>query len=252
MSTRSQGRRREPGIIVGRNPVKEALLAGVPLKEILLAEGTRGASAEIARVAKEAGVAVRAVPRVEIDHLSPRASHQGVAAMTAPFQYASLEDIILRARGRERSLVLALDHVTDPANLGAIIRAADVAGADGVVIPKDRAAPVTPAVYKTSAGAVVHLPVARVSNLVAAMTKLQEAEYWTLGASENAPGAIWDTEMPNRSVLVLGSEGRGLGRLVKESCDLVVRIPVAGAVSSLNVAQAATVLAYEWVRRGRS
>lgn len=242
-----------PERIEGRNAVIEALRSGRELERIFIARGVKHDASldEIRELATAAGIPVTAVERAELDRASERGHHQGVAAVAADFGYAALADVIARAEGEERSLVLLLDHVTDPGNLGAIIRSAEVAGADGVVVAERRSAPVTTIVHKASAGATAYLPVARVTNLVRAMEELKAAGFWVAGASEHATQTLWDAPLDGRLVLALGAEGEGLSRLVAERCDFLVSIPVNGHVSSLNVAQAATVLAYEWVRRAQ-
>jgi 23S rRNA (guanosine2251-2'-O)-methyltransferase len=241
-------------IIEGRNSVASALEAGVPLKEIRLARGNKPAPVldEIVRLAKAAGVPVREVDRRQLDQVSARGAHQGVAALAEGFSYALLPDLIAAGAARPRSLVVVLDHITDPGNLGAVARSAEAIGATGLVIPNKRAAEVGAVARKTAAGALERLPVARVPNLARAITALQDAGYWVAGASEHASEPVWDTRLDDRLVLVLGAEGDGLSRLVAETCDFAVSLPMLGDVGSLNVAQAATVLMYEWLRQGRS
>jgi 23S rRNA (guanosine2251-2'-O)-methyltransferase len=239
--------------IEGRNAVIEALRSGRELERVFIAHGVKHDASldEIRTLAQQAGVPVTGVDRVELDRASERGHHQGVAAAAAEFVYATRAEVVQRAEGRERSLVVLLDHVTDPGNLGAVIRSAEVAGADGVIIAERRSAPVTTIVHKASAGATAHLPVARVTNLVRALDELKSAGFWVGGASERAEQTLWEAPLDGRLVLALGAEGEGLSRLVAEHCDFLVGIPVNGQVDSLNVAQAATVLAYEWVRRAQ-
>ncbi|EHF02198.1 hypothetical protein HMPREF1008_00603 [Olsenella sp. oral taxon 809 str. F0356] len=165
-----------------------------------------------------------------------------------PYAYASLDDVV-EAAGQGPALVLVLDHVTDEGNFGAIVRSAEVVGAAGVVIPKVRAAGVGVGAYKTSAGAVLHLPIAQVSNLAAALGRLKEAGFWAAGGTEHAEQDLWHAPLEGRLALVVGSEGEGISRLVREKCDFECRLPQRGRVESLNVAQAATALCYEWLRR---
>ncbi|MDZ4063282.1 MAG: RNA methyltransferase, partial [Coriobacteriia bacterium] len=150
------------------------------------------------------------------------------------------------------AIIIALDHVLDPHNLGAVVRSAEVVGARAVLVPKKRTAAIGAAAFKASAGAIAHIPIVREPNLVRALVRLQEAGWWVAGASEAAPDLVWNAPMEGRIVLVMGSEESGLARLTAETCDFLVRLPVAGRVGSLNVAQAATALAFEWVRRGRT
>ena len=238
--------------VEGRNAVFEALRAGVPLRKILIAEGTKPDRTldEIARLANAAGVRVRRAPRRELDGMSERGAHQGVIAEAAPYRFATLDDVLARAHGKPASLVIALDHVTDPGNLGAVVRTAEVVGADGVLVAKRRSAAVTPATYKASAGALAHIALAQEPNLVRALERCKQDGFWIAGASEHAEQTAWEAPLEGRVVLVMGSEGEGLARLTREACDFLVRLPQAGKVGSLNVAQAATALAYEWLRRG--
>lgn len=235
----------------GRQPVVEALRAGMPLRRIHLAEGAAPDPLieEIERRAKAGGVELRRVKRKDLDARSERGAHQGVIADAKPFAFASLDAVIAHARGAERSLVIALDHVTDPGNLGAISRTAEVVGAAAVIVQSRRSAAITPAAWKAAAGALAHVPVVQEPNLARALERLKEEGFWVAGASESAPQTVWQAPLEGRIVLVMGSEGKGLARLTKERCDFLVRLPQAGKVGSLNVAQATTAIAYEWLRR---
>lgn len=239
-------------IIEGRNAVLEALRSGMHVERIAIAEGLRPDAAvdEIKRLAAASAIPVETVSRASLDRQSARGAHQGVAATVQAFRYADLADVTRIAGTRDRSLVVVLDHVTDPGNLGAVIRSVEVAGGDAVVIPRDRAASIGPVAHKASAGATAHLPVVQVGNVARALAELKDAGYWVAGADERGDQDLWSAPLSGRLVLVLGAEGGGLARLTRERCDFLVRIPVAGHVSSLNVAQAASVLAFEWVRRG--
>ena len=240
--------------IEGRNAVLEALRADVPIKRVLIAEGTKPDRSldEIARRASSAGAEVVRAPKRELDAKSERGAHQGVLAEAAPYRFASLDDVLAAAKGKDDALIIALDQVTDPGNLGAIVRTAEVVGADGVLIAKRRSAAVTPAAYKSSAGALAHARLAQESNLVRSIERCKEAGFWVAGASEHAEQTVWDAPLSGRIVLVMGSEGDGLARLTRETCDYLVRLPQAGKVGSLNVAQATTAIAYEWLRRTAS
>ncbi len=237
--------------IEGRNAVREALRAGVPVMRLLVAEGMKPDSGvdETLRLAQQAGVPVQRVARRELDKLSERGAHQGLVAEVAPFRFTPLEQVIVSTVDEPRALVVALDHVTDPGNLGAIVRTAEVAGAAAVVAPERRSAAVTPAAYKAAAGAFAYLPVVQETNLVRALGKLKDAGFWVAGADGRAEHSAWESPLDGRLVLVMGAEGEGLSRLVREACDFLVRLPQSGKVDSLNVAQAAAVLMYEWVRR---
>jgi len=237
--------------IEGRRAAAEALETGVPIKRALVATMDGGLDATLQSIVDRvqlAGVPAEFVPRARLDALSSHGAHQGIVLETKPFAYVELSDVIARA-GEGDALVVVLDHVTDEGNFGAIVRSAEVVGAAGVVIPKARAASVGTAAYKTSAGAVLHLPIAQVPNLPAALQALKDAGFWVGAASEHAEEDVWHAPMGGRLCLVMGSEGEGISRLVQEKCDFGCRLPQHGMVESLNVAQATTVLCYEWLRR---
>jgi len=238
-------------LIEGRNAVIEALRAGMPLRRIMIAEGTKPDRSleEIARRAQELGVELLRVTKREIDAKSERGAHQGVIAEAAPYPYASLDELLARAKDKDRALIIALDHITDPGNLGAIVRTAEVVGAEGVLVANRRAAAVTPAAYKASAGALAHVALAQEANIVRSLARCRDAGFWIVGASQHAEQTVWDAPLEGRIVLVMGSEGEGLARLTTETCDFLVRLPQAGRIGSLNVAQATTAIAYEWLRR---
>lgn len=238
-------------LIEGRRAVEEALACGMPLRSALVQErsGERDQALEkiVVRL-EDAGVPVERVPRARLDALSSHGAHQGVVVRTRPFAYAELSDVIAAA-GEGDALVVVLDHVTDQGNFGAIARTAEVVGAAGVVVAKARAASVGVGAYKTSAGAVMHLPIAQVPNLARALDELKEAGFWACAATEHAEQDVWHAPLGGRLALVMGSEGEGISRLVAEKCDFACRLPQRGRVESLNVAQATTVLCYEWLRR---
>lgn len=237
--------------IEGRNPVLEALRAGRSLIKIRIADGVKPDRAidEIKRLARDSGVRVENVPRRVLDAESDHGAHQGVVADARPFVYATLEQVLRETADTSSALIIVLDHVTDPGNLGAVARSAEVAGATAVVVAKDRSAPVTSVTRKAAAGALEHLPLVQVTNVQRTLQALKDAGWWVAGASEKAKMVAWDAPLEGRLVLVMGAEGTGLSRLVEEHCDFLVRLPVAGHVDSLNVAQATSVLAFEWVRR---
>lgn len=236
--------------IEGRRAAAEALRTGFPIRRALIAQGVEGDPAirELLAGLGEAGVGVKFVPRIKLDELSSHGAHQGIALEVGEFPYADLADIIERA-GDGPALVVVLDHVTDAGNFGAIVRSAEIVGAAGVVIASKRAAEVTVATYKTSAGAVMHLPIAQVPNIVRALEDLKAAGFWVGGATEHAEGVCWDAPFEGRVALVMGSEGDGISRLVLEACDFTAKLPQIGRTESLNVAQAATTLCFEWLRR---
>ena len=236
--------------IEGRRAAAEALRTGFPVKRALVAKGLEQ-DRDIARLTDElaaANIQVKYVPRAQLDALSSHGAHQGIVLETAPFPYATIQDVIAHA-GDGPALVVVLDHVTDAGNFGAIVRSAEVVGAAGVVVAKTRAAGVGVGAYKTSAGAVMHLPIAQVPNLASALDQLKEAGFWVGGATEHAHDLVWDAPVHGRLALVMGSEGSGISRLVRERCDFEFRLPQRGRVESLNVAQATTAIAYEWLRR---
>lgn len=250
----SASRRPAGEYIEGRRAAAEALRTGFPVKRALVAdaEGRRDAAlAQLVDQLRGANIPVEYVAAEQLDALSSHGAHQGIALEVGAFPYADLADIIARADaacGTGPALVVVLDHVTDAGNFGAIVRSAEVVGAVGVVIANKRAAEVTVATYKTSAGAVMHLPIARVPNIARALEQMKAAGFWAVGASEHAKGSCWDTPLTGRIALVMGSEGDGISRLVLETCDDLTKLPQRGATESLNVAQAATALCYEWLR----
>ncbi len=197
------------------------------------------------------GVAVRFVPRQDVDRLAGSSAHQGVVAVTSAKTYTEVEDILEHRRGRH-ALLLVLDGVEDPHNLGAIIRTADGAGADGVLIPERRAAGVTATVAKASAGAVEHVPIAKITNVARALEDLKDRNVWTVGLDERAPQTYDALDYNMDCALVLGAEGKGLHELVRKKCDFLVSIPMLGQVASLNVSVAAAVVLYEIARQRRS
>ncbi len=237
--------------IEGRNAVREALWAGMPLRRVMIADNIQPDRTidDIVRVAEKTGVIIQRVCKREIDKVSERGAHQGVVADAEPYPYAMLDTVLAEARSKPHSLIIALDHVTDPGNLGAVVRSAEVVGADAVLVAKNRAAAVTPAAYKASAGALAHIALAQETNIARSLARCKESGYWVAGASEHAAQTAWEAPLEGRIVLVMGSEGEGLARLTQETCDFLVRLPQAGHVGSLNVAQATTALAYEWLRR---
>ncbi len=245
----------QPDRIEGRNPVREALRAGRPIHRIMLAEGiaARGVIAEIVAAAGSAGVRVERVPRHVLDRIAAGRVHQGVVAEAEPYRYRSWEEAATAASGRgERPLLLALDGVTDPMNLGSLLRSAEAAGVHAVLIPRRRAAPITPVVEKASAGAIEHVPIDRVANLERSLERCKNMGIWVVGLDGAAETAVWDCDLLTEPVVVVvGAEGKGLSRLISERADALVRIPMAGRVGSLNAAVAGAVALFE-VHRKRS
>ncbi|MBR1659723.1 MAG: 23S rRNA (guanosine(2251)-2'-O)-methyltransferase RlmB [Oscillospiraceae bacterium] len=238
-------------LIEGRNAVIEALRAGRGVDKIYLAKGeTDRTLGHIAARARDAGVAVVMTDRRKLDALSATGAHQGVIAVAAVKEYCSVEDILAAAEAAgEPPLVVICDEISDPRNFGAILRTAECVGAHGVVIPKRRSAGVTGVVDKASAGAAEHVPVARVPNLPAAIRGMKERGLWICGSAAGAEKSLWETDLTGPLGLVIGSEGEGMGRLVAEHCDFLVRIPMHGRLDSLNAATAAGVLMYEALRQ---
>ena len=238
-------------IIEGRNAVLEALRAGRSLDKLYTAkaEGDK-ALGRIASMAREAGVVVVACDRRKLDDMSATGAHQGVIALCAVRAYCTPEDLLALAAARgEPPLLVVCDEVTDPHNLGAILRTAECVGAHGVIIPKRRSAGVTAVVSKASAGAAEHMAVARVPNLPAALRDLKDKGLWIYGADAAGTASLWETDLRGPVCLVIGSEGGGMGRLVTECCDYLVKIPMRGKISSLNASAAAAVLLYEVLRQ---
>lgn len=247
---RDQVRAPKGEFIEGRRAAAEALRTGFPVKCALVAEGSDrdNSLTHLVNDLESSGIRVKYVPRAQLDALSSHGAHQGIALEVGNFPYADIADIIARA-GEGPALVVVLDHVTDDGNFGAIVRSAEVVGAAGVVIANKRAAGVTVGSYKTSAGAVMHLPIAQVPNIARALDELKDAGFWVGGASEHAEGSCWDAPFGGRVALVMGSEGDGISRLVLEKCDFLTKLPQRGQTESLNVAQATTALCFEWLRR---
>ncbi|MEF9970964.1 MAG: 23S rRNA (guanosine(2251)-2'-O)-methyltransferase RlmB [Oscillospiraceae bacterium] len=238
-------------IIEGRNAVIEALRAGRVIDKVFIAKGeTDKTLGHIASTARDAGCVVVDADRRKLDSMSRTHSHQGVIALAAMREYCEVSDILALAETRgEAPFVVVCDEISDPQNLGAIIRTAEAAGVHGIIIPKRRSAGVTSIVDKTSAGAAEHMAVARVPNLSAAIKELQEAGVWVYGTAAEGTNPLWKTDLTGPICIVIGSEGEGMGRLVSETCDFLVSIPMKGKVSSLNASAASAVLIYEALRQ---
>jgi 23S rRNA (guanosine2251-2'-O)-methyltransferase len=232
--------------LAGVHPVQEALRAGRALDRLLIARGAGGARLqEIIDLARERSVPIRFEPRAILDRAANGATHQGVVAMAAAQRYAELEQVVNGAQ-----LLVLLDGVEDPHNLGAIIRTAHAAGAAAVLAPERRAAGITETVAKAAAGALEHLPVVRIGNVSQTLEELKSRGFWIYGLDERADALYSETDYATPTVFVLGGEGQGLHQLVKKRCDVLVRIPMSGAISSLNVSVAAGIALFEWRRRG--
>ena len=239
------------GQIEGRNAVMEAIRANWTLDKVYIAKGdTDKGLARLASAARSAGAVVVETDRRKLDAMSATKVHQGIIAMAAAAPYHTVEELLKRAKERgEPPLLVACDGVEDPHNLGAIIRTAEAAGAHGVIIPKRRSVGLTATVGKASAGAMMHLPVARVPNLTAALRVLKQEGLWIYGTAAESQVSLYQADWRGPAVLVIGSEGKGMSRLVGETCDQTVSIPMKGAVSSLNASAAAAILLYEVVRQ---
>ena len=239
------------GIIEGRNAVIEALRAGTAIDKIYLLKGeTDKTLGHIASKARSAGIVVVDADKRKLDAMSRTHSHQGVIALAAVREYVSVESMLKAAEEKgEKPLLILCDEISDPHNLGAILRTAECAGAHGVIIPKRRSAGLTAIVGKTSAGAVSYMPVARVANLTAAIEELKKAGVWVFGTAAEGTTTLYDADLKGPAAIVIGSDGDGISRLVAEKCDFLVSIPMKGKISSLNASAAAAILMYEAVRQ---
>ena len=245
--------RYEESIIEGRNALQEALKSGRSIDRIFIQDGCQdGPVNTIKREAKKQNIQVRFVPKERLDQLSETGHHQGVLAYVAAYRYAEVEDILQAARDKgEDPFILLLDQIEDPHNLGAIIRTANLAGAHGVIIPKNRAASLTATVARTSAGAINYTPVAKVTNLTRCIEELKKEGLWFVCADMNGE-VMYHQNLTGPIGLVIGSEGDGVSRLVRQACDLTASIPMKGDIDSLNASVAAGVLCYEVVRQRMS
>jgi 23S rRNA (guanosine2251-2'-O)-methyltransferase len=232
-------------ILAGIHPVVEALRAKLPLDRVLIAKGAAGPKLqEVIDLCRRNGVSLRFEPREALERAAPGATHQGVVAFGSAQQYAELSRLVESAR-----MLVLLDGVEDPHNLGAIIRTVNAVGGDAVLIPERRAAGLTETVAKASAGAIAHTPVARIGNVSQALDMLKERGFWTFGLDERAKQSYDEADFPERTALVLGAEGKGLHEHVRKHCDVLLRIPMAGRIASLNVSVAAGVVLFEWRRK---
>lgn len=246
MEDNKKNRYTDDELLIGRNPVSEALSSGRPLIKVMIAKGgVNGSAVEIAAKAKKAGVPVQEVDRKKLDYMTSGAAHQGIAALCAVKEYSSVEDILKLADSRgEAPFIIILDEIEDPHNLGAIIRSAECAGAHGVIVKKRRSAGLTYTAYKASAGALEYLPVARVTNIADTVEQLKERNIWVYGADMNGEDYL-RTDFSGAVALVIGNEGKGISRLVREKCDAIVSLPLKGRINSLNASVAAGILMYK-------
>jgi len=237
--------------IVGRNPVIEALKSEREVEKILVAKGElKGSINKILGIAKDKSIPVQYVDKNRLDTISEGGlPHQGVAALVTSFKYSTIEDILDVAKKiDEDPFIVVLDEIEDPHNLGSIIRTAECAGVHGIIIPKRRSASVTMTVVKASAGAVEHIHIAKVNNITNAILELKDNGLWVYGADMDGEEYYFERDFSGPKALVIGSEGKGISRLVKENCDFLVKIPMLGNISSLNASNAASILIYEAVR----
>lgn len=239
--------------IEGRNPAYEALDAGLPIERIYISNRAGGSQiTKLITAAKEKGVPFKSVPPEKIDELAKTDTNQGVVAVCAEISYAQVSDILRRAEEKQESpFIIIADEITDPHNLGAIIRTANAVGAHGVIIPKNRSAGVNPVVFKTSAGAAAHTLVARVGNLTQAMNELKQCGLWITGADMAGEQEMCQADLTGAIAIVVGSEGKGITKKIRDNCDFFVRIPMVGEINSLNASVAAAVLMYEVLRQRR-
>ena len=238
-------------IIEGRNAVIEALRAGRNIDKIFIAKGDVDKTlGHIASKARDKGIVVVEADRRKLDFMSQTKAHQGVVALAAVREYCEIQDIIALARERDEApFVIVCDEISDPHNLGAIIRTAECVGAHGVVIPKRRSAGLTTIVDKASAGAAEHMLISRVPNISAALKELKDEGLWVYGTAADGENGLWTTDLTGAIALVIGSEGEGMGRLVKENCDFILSLPMKGRLNSLNASAAAAVTMYEVLRQ---
>ena len=237
-------------LIIGRNPVMEALKTGRSIDALFVSKGEKqGSIGKILAMARSSGIPVKEVDGKKLDYMCGNAHHQGVIARVAAHSYASVQDIFDRAAEKdEPPFIIVCDEIEDPHNLGAIIRSAECAGAHGVIIPKRRSAELTYTVAKTAAGALEYMPVARVTNLAKTLDELKERGVWVYGT--DMEGQTWcSTDLKGPVALVIGSEGKGMGRLVQEKCDFVLSLPLRGEINSLNASVAAGIMMFEVARQ---
>ena len=234
------------GLIIGRNAVSEALKSGREIDTLLVADGScAGSVGQIIRLCRDKGIVIKEVERKKLDMICSGSAHQGVAAYVAAHEYASVEDIFAYAEEKgEAPFIVVCDEIEDPHNLGAIIRTAECAGVHGVIIPKRRSASLNFTVGKTSAGALEYMRVARVSNLASTIDELKEKGCWVYGADMDGTD-YKKTDFSGAVVLVIGSEGKGIGKLIRQKCDAIVSLPMKGNINSLNASVAAGILMYE-------
>jgi 23S rRNA (guanosine2251-2'-O)-methyltransferase len=237
--------------VVGRNPVLELLKTNKEIDKIYILKGDlQGSIKKIVGMAKDRKIIIQEVDKNKLDLMAGNNAHQGVAALVTGFKYSTIDDILNKAKNKgESPFVIILDGIEDPHNLGAIIRTAECAGVHGIIIPKRRAARVNQTVYKSSAGAVEHVLIADVVNISDTITRLKREGLWIYGADMDGQSYHFHTSLDGPIALVIGNEGKGISRIVKEKCDVLVKIPMVGKISSLNASASAAILIYEVVRQ---
>lgn len=235
----------------GRNPVIEALKAGRTIEKLYIAKGTyEGSIKQVISMAREKGIVINEVERATLDAMSETGSHQGVIAVVSPYSYVEVDDILGIAEKRgEPPFVIILDEIYDPHNLGSILRTANAVGAHGVIISKRRAVGLTPTVAKASAGAIEYTKVAKVTNIVQTIKSLKDRGIWIIGADMDGDRSYYEADLTGPIALIVGNEGEGIGKLVKENCDIIVKLPMKGEISSLNAGVAGGIIMYEILRQ---
>ncbi|MBU3178280.1 23S rRNA (guanosine(2251)-2'-O)-methyltransferase RlmB [Clostridium estertheticum] len=238
-------------LIEGRNAVIEALKSDRTVEYILIAKGDMvGSISVVLALAKEKGIVTKEVDRRKLDEMSQTSSHQGVIAVVTPYKYFEINDIFKYAEEKgEKPFIIILDEIEDPHNFGSIIRTAEVCGAHGIIIPKRKNVGATPTVYKTSAGAIEHVKIAKVTNINVAIEEIKKRGVWVYGADMEGEDYIFNTDLTGSVALVIGSEGRGIAKLTKEKCDVLVKIPMVGKITSLNASVAAGMVMYEIMKQ---
>jgi len=238
-------------LIFGKNAVIEAMEANRSIHKIYIADGLKpNAVQKLLTLSKEKGIITQFVPRKKLDQIANTANHQGIIAQIAAYDYVNLDDLLWQLKEKQQvPFLIMLDEVEDPHNLGSILRTADVVGVDGVIIPKRRSVGLTSTVAKTSVGAVEYVPVTRVTNLAQTIEKLKKDGFWVIGTDASANQSFIEVDYKLPVCLVIGSEGKGISRLVKEKCDLMVRLPMKGHVNSLNASVAAAIMMFEVYRQ---
>lgn len=238
-------------LIEGRNAVIEALKADRTIEQILIAKGdTEGSINVVLGLARDKGVVVKEVDRKKLDSISETGAHQGVVALVSPYKYCAVEDIFECAYSKgEKPFIVILDEIEDPHNFGAIIRTAEVCGVHGIIIPKRRNVGITPTVYKATAGAIEHMNIAKVTNINTVIDFLKEKNVWVYGADMEGKEYCFDAKFDGATAIVIGSEGKGISKLTKEKCDVLVKIPMMGQINSLNASVAGGIIMYEVLKQ---